>query len=68
VAARIGLSTDAKNPLQTELQLIKNIPEELIAKAHHWLILHGRYVCIARNPKCKICGLTEVCNFYKEKK
>jgi endonuclease III len=68
VAARIGLSTDAKNPLQTELQLIKNIPEELIAKAHHWLILHGRYVCIARNPKCKICGLTEVCTFYKGKK
>lgn len=65
VAARIGLSTDAKNPLQTELQLIKFIPEDLIAKAHHWLILHGRYVCIARKPKCENCGLTEVCKYYK---
>jgi len=65
VAARIGLSTDAKNPLQTELQLIEFIPEDLIAKAHHWLILHGRYVCIARKPKCENCGLTEVCKYYK---
>lgn len=69
VAARIGLSTGAKNALQTEMQLIKYIPEHLIAKAHHWLILHGRYVCIARNPKCEQCGLTSVCNYYlKEKK
>ena len=66
VAARIGLSTGAKNPLQTELQLIKYIPEELIAKAHHWLILHGRYTCLARNPKCNECGLTEVCRFYQK--
>jgi len=65
VAARIGLSTNAKNPLQTELQLIEFIPEDLIAKAHHWLILHGRYVCIARKPKCENCGLTEVCKYYK---
>ncbi len=64
VAARIGLSTDAKNPLQTEQQLIRYIPEELVAKAHHWLILHGRYVCVARNPKCKECGLTSVCKYY----
>lgn len=66
VAARIGLSTGAKNPLQTELQLVKYIPEELIAKAHHWLILHGRYTCFARNPKCNECGLTEVCRFYQK--
>lgn len=68
VAARIGLSTDAKNPLQTELQLVKHFPEELIAKAHHWLILHGRYTCLARNPKCESCGLTEVCKYYKQLK
>lgn len=66
VAARIGLSTKAKNPLQTELQLVKYIPNELIAKAHHWLILHGRYICIARKPKCDKCGLTEVCKFYQK--
>lgn len=66
VAARIGLSTGAKNPLQTELQLVKYIPEDLIAKAHHWLILHGRYVCLARKPKCEKCGLTGVCKFYKK--
>lgn len=68
VAARIGLTSGAKNPLQTELQLIKYIPEELVAQAHHWLILHGRYTCIARKPKCEICGLTEVCKYYKESK
>ncbi len=67
VAARIGLTTGAKNPLQTELQLVKYIPEDLIAKAHHWLILHGRYTCIARKPKCEICGLTAVCKFYQNK-
>ena len=68
VAARIGLSTNAKNPLQTELQLVKYIPEELIAKAHHWLILHGRYTCLARNPKCNNCGLNKVCKFYLKEK
>jgi len=67
VAARIGLSVGAKNPLQTELQLVKYIPEELIAKAHHWLILHGRYTCLARKPKCEICGLTSVCKYYRKK-
>lgn len=65
VAARIGLTTNAKNPLQTEKQLVANIPTELIHKAHHWLILHGRYICVARRPKCERCGLTEVCKFYK---
>ena len=68
VAARIGLSTDSKTPLTTEMQLIKYIPEELISKAHHWLILHGRYVCIARKPKCDVCGLTKVCKYYQKKK
>lgn len=66
VAARIGLSTNAKTPLATELQLIKYFPEELVPKAHHWLILHGRYTCLARKPKCEKCGLTEVCNYYKK--
>ena len=65
VSARIGLTTNAKNPLQTEKQLIANIPEELIHKAHHWLILHGRYICLARRPKCEICGLRPACKFYK---
>ena len=68
VAARIGLSTNAKTPLATELQLVKYFPEELISKAHHWLILHGRYTCLARKPKCEKCGLTEVCKFYKREK
>jgi len=64
VSARIGLTTEAKTPLQAEKQLIKFFPEELLSKAHHWLILHGRYMCTARNPKCKACGLSEVCKFY----
>jgi endonuclease-3 len=65
VSARLGLTTGAKTPLQTEQQLIKFIPRELVHKAHHWLILHGRYTCLARNPKCASCGLTEVCRYYK---
>ena len=64
VAARIGLTKNAKTPLETEKQLVKNIPKHLIYKAHHWLILHGRYTCIARKPKCDVCGLMSVCNFY----
>ena len=64
VAARIGLSVNAKTPLETEKQLIANIPEEMIPIAHHWLILHGRYVCVARNPKCNICGLQPYCTYY----
>lgn len=64
VAARIGLTTNAKTPLATEMQLMKYIPEALVPKAHHWLILHGRYVCLARKPKCEKCGLTTVCSFY----
>ncbi|MDA3878899.1 MAG: endonuclease III [Prolixibacteraceae bacterium] len=64
VAARIGLSTNAKNPLQTEMQLMKFIPENLVSKAHHWLILHGRYVCKARRPECESCELTTFCKYY----
>jgi endonuclease-3 len=64
VSARIGLTVNAKNPLQTEMQLVKHIPTELVHKFHHWLILHGRYVCIARNPKCAECGLKPVCKYY----
>lgn len=66
VSARIGLSRNAKTPLQTELQLEKNIPSHLLPLAHHWLILHGRYVCIARAPKCGECGLTPWCKYYAE--
>jgi len=64
VAARIGLSRGAKTPLATEQQLLKHIPTPLVAKFHHWLILHGRYVCIARKPKCSICGLQAVCLYF----
>lgn len=65
VAARIGLTTNAKNPLEAEKQLLEYFPEELLGIAHHWLILHGRYICVARSPKCGKCGLTEVCNYYQ---
>ncbi|HEY5407012.1 MAG TPA: endonuclease III [Ginsengibacter sp.] len=64
VAARLGLTSNATTPLATEKQLIKYIPTNLIHKAHHWLILHGRYICVARNPKCNICGLKTVCKYY----
>jgi len=64
VSARIGLTLDAKNPHQAEIQLVKYFPESLIPLAHHWLILHGRYVCTARKPKCDACGLTPVCKYY----
>ena len=67
VSARIGLTKGAKNPLQTEMQLIKYFPEEILPTAHHWLILHGRYVCKARKPDCENCYLTEVCRYYKGK-
>ena len=64
VSARLGLTSNAKTPFQAELQLIKHIPEELVHKAHHWLILHGRYICLARSPKCDQCGLTDICKYY----
>ena len=66
VAARIGLTKNAKTSLETEKQLIKNIPAHLIHKAHHWLILHGRYICVARNPKCNVCGINPVCKYYNK--
>ena len=66
VANRIGLTTDSKTPLATERELVKYIPSELLSKAHHWLILHGRYVCQARKPKCDQCGLTGVCKHYRK--
>jgi endonuclease III len=66
VAARIGLSTGSKTPLETERQLMAYIPAELVSKAHHWLILHGRYVCKARRPECNLCGLTVYCAYFKQ--
>ena len=66
VSARIGLTTNAKTPLTTEKQLISYIPKEYIHKAHHWLILHGRYVCMARSPKCSECGIQSVCKYFKK--
>ncbi|MBQ1980100.1 MAG: endonuclease III [Alistipes sp.] len=68
VAARVGLSRGAKTPLQTELQLEKNIPSHLLPIAHHWLILHGRYVCTARAPRCEECGIKEWCREFLGKK
>ena len=64
VSARIGLTYGSKTPLDTERQLVKHIPENLIPLAHHWLILHGRYVCQARKPKCESCGLRSFCRYY----
>ena len=66
VSERIGLTTNSKNPLQTERALVKYIPAEVIPKAHHWLLLHGRYVCQARKPKCEQCGIAEFCRFFEK--
>ncbi|MBQ5829445.1 MAG: endonuclease III [Alistipes sp.] len=68
VAARIGLSRNARTPLATERQLEAGFPSELLPIAHHWLILHGRYTCIARKPKCDKCGLTDICKYYNSNK
>ena len=68
VAERLGLTTKAKNPLDSEKQLIKYIPEEIIPKAHHWLLLHGRYTCQARKPQCENCGLNTICRYFSKKK
>lgn len=65
VSERIGLTTGSKSPLHTEKTLMRHIPEELVPKAHHWLILHGRYVCKARKPDCLNCGLTSVCRHFQ---
>ena len=67
VSARIGLTKNAKNPLETERQLVKYIPESIIPKAHHWLILHGRYVCKARKPECEKCGINTICEYFLTK-
>jgi endonuclease-3 len=67
VSNRIGLTVNAKNPLQSEKQLIKFIPEHLIPKAHHWLILHGRYICLARNPRCGVCPIKLYCKYFENK-
>ncbi len=64
VAERIGLTTRSKSPLQTELALSKGFPSHLLPIAHHWLILHGRYTCIARTPKCSVCGIRDWCRHY----
>lgn len=64
VAERLGLTTNAKTPLEAEKQLTKHLPEEVIHVAHHWLILHGRYVCVARKPKCGICEIKHFCKSY----
>ena len=67
VSARIGLTINAKNPLDTERQLVKYIPESVMPKAHHWLILHGRYVCKARKPDCEKCGINTICDYFLTK-
>jgi endonuclease-3 len=68
VSNRLGLTKNSTTPLATEKELIKNIPEKYIHTAHHWLILHGRYICTARNPKCIECGLKTICVYYKKNK
>jgi len=65
VSNRLGLTTNSKTPLQTERELMKYIPEDKVAIAHHWLILHGRYICVARSPKCEECGLRPYCKYYQ---
>jgi endonuclease-3 len=66
VSERIGLTTKAKNPLDSERQLVKYFPDEVIPTAHHWLILHGRYICLARKPKCEQCPITDICRYYNK--
>ncbi len=68
VAARIGLTTSARTPLETEKQLLKYIPENQVAIAHHWLILHGRYICLARKPRCTVCPLASACRYFAKNK
>ena len=64
VSNRIGLTNNSKTPLETEKTLVKNIPGHLLSIAHHWLILHGRYVCMARKPNCMECGIRQYCKYY----
>lgn len=65
VSERIGLTTHAKNPLKSEMQLLKHFPKEILPTAHHWLILHGRYVCKSRKPECERCGISSFCRFFQ---
>jgi len=67
VSERLGLTTNSKNPLQTEKALVKYIPQTVIPKAHHWLLLHGRYTCQARKPQCEQCGLRDYCRYFEKK-
>jgi len=67
VSERVGLTTKAKNPLESEKQLLKGFPKNKLKIAHHWLILHGRYVCLARTPKCNECGISSFCSYFKKK-
>ena len=67
VSERLGLTTNSKNPLQTEKALVRYIPADVIPKAHHWLLLHGRYVCQARKPQCEKCGISEFCRYFQKK-
>ena len=67
VSIRVGLVSNAKTPYEVEKQLVRNIPEQYIHKAHHWLILHGRYICTARSPRCNECGIRSVCKFVNKK-
>jgi len=67
VSNRLGIVQNSKTPLETERQLMLHFPQDLVPIAHHWLILHGRYICTARNPQCHLCGLTSICTFYNDK-
>ena len=67
VANRLGIVKNATTPLEVEKQLVQHFPEHLLARAHHWLILHGRYVCLARTPKCVGCGISSACDYYYQK-
>ena len=67
VANRIGLTKNSKNVLDTEKTLVKHLPQSVLSKAHHWLILHGRYVCQARKPKCESCGITGICDYFQKR-
>ena len=67
VSARLGLTSNAKTPLAAEKQLVAHIPPEYIHRAHHWIILHGRYICTARNPSCNKCPLSGICKYVNKK-
>lgn len=68
VSQRIGLVSKVKTPLECEKQLVRYLPREILGKAHHWIILHGRYTCVARKPKCEECGCVDFCQFISKKK